>query len=308
MILTNELVIQKAKATGFDLVGFVKAEELIVEVKKLEQWLRSDYHAGMEYMERNGEKRKDVSKILSSAKSVISLAVNYYTDEHYSQHDSNGKISRYAWSKDYHLIIWAMLQELEEELKECDPGFESLSYVDTGPVMDKAWAAKAGIGWMGKHSNIINREFGSWIFIANIITSSVFEYTEQIPDFCGSCTACIDACPTDAIVSDYVVDSNKCISYLTIENKGEIPEKLIGKFDGWLFGCDICQDVCPWNKKFFTPAHIKDFLHPEIKEMNLEEVLKMDETEFTEGFKLSPVKRTKLKGLKRNAEFLLTNK
>ena len=308
MKLTNELVIQKAIAAGFDLVGFAKAEGLIVEVKKLEVWLRSDYHAGMEYMVRNREKRKDVSKILSSAKSVISLAVNYFTDEHHSQHDSNGKISRYAWSKDYHLIIWAMLQELEEELKECDPGFESLSYVDTGLVMDKAWAAKAGIGWMGKHSNIINREFGSWIFIANIITSSVFEYTEQIPDFCGSCTACIDACPTDAIVSDYVVDSNKCISYLTIENKGEIPEKLIGKFDSWLVGCDICQDVCPWNKKFFTPAHIKDFLHPEIKEMNLEEVLKMDETEFTERFKLSPVKRTKLKGLKRNAEFLLKNR
>jgi len=308
MKLTNELVIQKAKAIGFDLVGFAKAEELIIEVEKLEEWLRSDYHAGMEYMERNREKRKDISKILSSAKSVISLAVNYFTDEHHSQDDSNGKISRYAWGKDYHLIVWAMLDELEEELKECDPGFESFSYVDTGPVMDKAWAAKAGIGWMGKHSNIINRELGSWIFIANIITSSVFECTEQIPDFCGSCTACIDACPTDAIVSDYVVDSNKCISYLTIENKVEIPEKLIGKFDGWLFGCDICQDVCPWNKKFSIETHIKDFLHPQIKEINLEEVLKMGETEFRERFKLSPVKRTKLKGLKRNTEFLLKNK
>ncbi len=308
MKLTNELVIQKAKATGFDLVGITKAEELIVEFEKLEQWLKSGYHAGMEYMERNREKRKDVSKILSSANSVISFAVNYFNDDHHSQHNLNGKISRYAWGKDYHLIIWAMLDELEEELKECDPGFESISYVDTGPVMDKAWADKAGIGWMGKHSNIINREFGSWIFIANIITNSVFEYTEQIPDFCGSCTACIDACPTDAIVSDYVVDSNKCISYLTIENKDEIPEKLIGKFDGWLFGCDICQDVCPWNKKFSTPTHIKDFLHPEITEMNLEEVLKMNETEFTKRFKLSPVKRTKLIGLKRNAEFLLKNR
>jgi epoxyqueuosine reductase len=308
MKLTNELVIQKAKATGFDLVGFAKAEELNVETDKLEQWLKSGYDATMEYMERNREKRKDVTKILSSAKSVISLAVNYYTDENYSQDDSNGKISRYAWGKDYHLILWAMLDELEAELKECDPGFESLSYVDTGPVMDKVWAAKAGIGWMGKHSNIINRDFGSWIFIANIMTNSVFDYTEQIPDFCGSCTACIDACPTDAIVSDYVVDSNKCISYLTIENKGEISEKFIGKFDGWFFGCDICQDVCPWNKKFSKPTHIKDFLHPKIKEMNLEEVLKMNETDFREKFILSPVKRTKLKGLKRNAEFLLKKK
>jgi len=308
MKLTNELVIQKAKATGFDLVGFAKAEELIVEVEKLEEWLRSDYHAGMEYMERNREKRRDISKILSSANNVISLAVNYYTDEHHSQDIANGKISRYAWGKDYHLILWAMLDELEEELKECDTNFESLSYVDTGPVMDKAWAVNSGIGWMGKHSNIINREFGSWIFIANIITNSVFEYTNQNADFCGSCTACIDDCPTDAIVSDYVVDSNKCISYLTIENKGEISEKFKGKFDGWLFGCDICQDVCPWNKKFSSPTHIKDFLHPKIKEINLEEVLKMNETEFTERFKLSPVKRTKLKGLKRNAEFLQKNR
>ena len=308
MKLTEELVIQKAKATGFDLVGFAKVEELIVEVDKLEEWLKRGYHAGMEYMDRNRGKRKDVSKILSSAKSVISLAVNYFTDEHYSLDSSEGKISRYAWGKDYHLIIWAMLHELEGELKDCDPGFESLSYIDTGPVMDKAWAVKAGVGWMGKHSNIINREVGSWIFIANIITNSVFESSEQIPDYCGSCTACIDACPTDAIVSDYVVDSNKCISYLTIENKGEIPKILIGKFDGWLFGCDICQDVCPWNKKFSNQTHIKDFLHPEIKEMNLEEVLKMDEIEFTERFKLSAIKRTKLKGLKRNAEFLLKTK
>jgi len=308
MKLTNELVIQKAKGTGFDLVGFAKAEELTVDAENLEQWLKSGNHAGMEYMERNREKRKNVSKILSSAKSVISLGVNYFTDEDHLQDDSNGKISRYAWSKDYHLTLWAMLDELEEELKEYDPNFESISYADTGPVMDKAWAAKAGIGWMGKHSNLISKEFGSWIFIANIITNSVFDYSEQIPDFCGSCTACIDACPTDAIVSDYVVDSNKCISYLTIENKGEITEKLIGKFDNWLLGCDICQDVCPWNKKFSAETHIKDFLHPKIKEVNLEEVLKMNETDFREKFKLSPVKRTKLKGLKRNAEFLLKDK
>ena len=308
MKLTNELVIQKAKAIGFDLVGFAKTEELNFEADKLGEWLKSGYQATMEYMERNQEKREDVTKILSSAKSVISLGVNYFIDEHYSQDVSNGKISRYAWGKDYHLILWAMLDELEEELKGCDPNFVSISYVDTGPVMDKAWAAKAGIGWMGKHSNIINREVGSWIFIANIITNCDFEYSEHIPDFCGSCTACIDACPTDAIIADYVVDSNKCISFLTIENKDEIPEEFVGKFDGWLFGCDICQDVCPWNIKFSNQTHIKDFLHPKIKEMNLDEVLKLNETEFNERFKLSPVKRTKLKGLKRNAGFLLKDK
>ncbi len=305
MKLTNELIIQKSKAVGFDLIGFSKSEKLIVEKKRLDDWLENDYHAGMDYMERNREKREDLSKILSSSKSVISLGVNYYSDEHHSQNHLNGKISRYAWGKDYHLVIWAMLHELEEDLKNIDPNFESISYIDTGPVMDKAWAVKAGLGWMGKHSNIINREFGSWFFIANIITNSEFDYKEQVPDYCGTCTSCIDACPTDAIVSDYVVDSNKCISYLTIENKDEIPEKLKGKFDGWIFGCDICQDVCPWNKKFSKPSKLKDIIHPENKELNLEEVLQMREEGFNNRFKLSPIKRAKLKGIKRNARFLL---
>jgi len=189
-ILSNEIVIQKAKAVGFDLVGFAKADMLENESKNLEEWLDKNYQAGMDYMQKNFEKRKDMKHIHPQAKSVISLGLNYYTPDSHSDDKTKGKISRYAWGKDYHLIIWAMLDELEEELKVIDPKFESISYIDTGPVMDKAWAVRAGLGWLGKHTNVINREIGSWFFIANIITNNEFDYSEQIPDFCGTCTAC----------------------------------------------------------------------------------------------------------------------
>ena len=302
-IITNELAIQKAKAVGFDLVGFAKAEPLHKETELFEDWLNKYHQAGMSYLERNSDKRKDVKQILPQAKSVISLGLNYYTSDQYSNDKMIGKISRYAWGKDYHLIIWSLLEELETELKKIDPKFESISYVDTGPVMDKAWAVRAGSGWLGKHTNVINREIGSWFFIANIITNYEFDYSEQIPDFCGTCAACIDACPTNAIVQEYVVDANKCISYLTIENKEEISAEFKGKFDNWLFGCDICQDVCPWNQKFPIETLIKDF-HPLNKELKLDEVLEMNEEEFREKFQTSPIKRAKLGGMKRNASFL----
>jgi epoxyqueuosine reductase len=294
---------EKAKQVGFDLIGFAKAEVLMKESEHLQQWLDKNYQAGMEYMNKNFEKRKNIKQIVPFAKSVISLGLNYYTPHSYTEDDSKGKVSRYAWGKDYHLIIWAMLDELEEELKNIDPNFESISYVDTGPVMDKAWAVRAGIGWLGKHTNVINREKGSWFFIANIITNIEFNYSEQIPDFCGTCTACIDACPTEAIVQEYVVDANKCISYLTIENKGEISTEFKDKFEKWIFGCDICQDVCPWNQKFPVETLIKDF-HPVNKELSLDDLQQMNETEFKEKFRTSPLKRAKLSGLKRNASFL----
>ena len=312
MKLNNEIVITEAKRLGFDLVGFAKAEILKEEGKKLEEWLSLGYQSGMSYMERNKEKRVDVRNILPGARSVISLALNYYTDENYSEDSSKGKaclpvgkVSRYAWGKDYHLMIWDLLEKLEAKLKEIDPGFESISYVDTGPVMDKVWAKKAGLGWIGKHTNLINKEIGSWIFLANIITNYEFKYSKQIEDFCGSCTACIDACPTNAIVSEYVVDANKCISNLTIENKGEIPDEFRGKFENWVYGCDICQDVCPWNLKFSELSNFDEFKpQNENKEIALDEILEMDNDEFKERFSESPVKRVKLKGLKRNAEFL----
>jgi epoxyqueuosine reductase len=303
MKITNEIVVGKAKQIGFDLVGFAKADKLIEETENLKKWLELKYHGDMEYMERNLEKRNDVSKVLPGVKSVISLAVNYYTNEQYSNQKDKGKISRYAWGKDYHLIIWEKLGQLENELKEIDPEFESKSYVDTGPVMDKAWAVKAGLGWLGKHTNVINKEMGSWFFIATVFTNYEFEYSSIITDHCGSCTACIDACPTGAIVEEYLLDSTKCISYLTIENKKEIPDKFKDQFDNWIFGCDICQDVCPWNIKFAEATLNSGFL-PKNKEINLSEITNMSEEEFRERFSESPVKRTKLKGLKRNAIFV----
>jgi epoxyqueuosine reductase len=303
--LTNQIVISLAKEFGFDLIGFAKAEPLNEEVKKLEVWIEKGFQATMSYMEKNIHKRKDVKEILPDAKSVISLAVNYYTDHQYSNDKSKGKISRYAWGKDYHLIIWRMLSDFESKLLEIEPELKTLSYIDTGPVMDKVWAVKSGIGWMGKHTNVINKKIGSWIFLASIITNYEFEYSEIITDHCGSCTACIDACPTDAIVNEYVVDSNKCISFLTIENKGEISKEFRGKFDNWIFGCDICQDVCPWNIKFADQTTIRDF-HPVEggTEIEINEVIEMNEDEFKKKFSVSPIKRTKLKGLKRNAEFI----
>jgi len=304
MKITNEIVIEKAKQLGFDLVGFAKAEELTKETANLEKWLEMKYNGDMEYMERNLEKRRNVFKIFPEAKSIISLGMNYYTDEQYSNQKDRGKISRYGWGKDYHLVIWEKLEQLESDLKKIDPNFESKSYVDTGPVMDKTWAVRAGLGWLGKHTNVINKEIGCWFFIANLITNYEFENSAIITDHCGSCTACIDACPTNAIADEYLLDSTKCISYLTIENKKEIPEEFKNKFDNWIFGCDICQDVCPWNIKFSEVTHNLEFL-PKNKEIDIYKVINMNEEEFLERFSESPVKRTKLKGLKRNAEFII---
>ena len=308
--LTNQIVIEKAKQLGFDLVGFAKADLLVEESIKLESWLENGYQASMSYMEKNFYKRKDVREILPTAKSVISLAINYYTPEKNSNETNKGKaclpvgkVSRYAWGKDYHLIIWQKLDELETSLKELEPELETLSYVDTGPVMDKAWAVRAGIGWMGKHTNVINPDYGSWFFIATIITNYEFDYAEMMTDHCGTCTACIDACPTNAIIQEYVVDANKCISFQTIENKVEIPVELKGKIDNWIFGCDICQDVCPWNQKFSVISSVKEF-HPLNKELTYDEVMNLDNQTFKEQFAESPINRTKLKGLQRNAKFL----
>ncbi len=301
--LTNQIVIEKAKLLGFDLVGFAKVNLLERETEKLQLWLDKGYQATMGYMERNFHKRKDIKEILPSAKSVISLALNYYTPFRHIEEKGKGKVSRYAWGKDYHFIMWEMLEKLESELKQIEPELETKSYVDTGPVMDKVWAVKSGLGWMGKHTNIINPNKGSWFFIAEIITNWTFDYSDIITDHCGTCTACIDACPTKAIVQEYVVDANKCISYLTIENKGKISEEFIGKFDNWLFGCDICQDVCPWNQKFSVETLINDF-QPQNKELKLIDIFEMKEEEFKEKFRTSPIKRAKLSGLKRNASYL----
>lgn len=309
MKITNEIVIKKAKKSGFDLVGFAKAEDLNDEVDHLKEWLQKGFHAGMDYMERNQEKRRDVRNIFPDAKSIISLGMNYLTPDKHNQSVDEGKISRYAWGKDYHLIILDKLKNIEKELTELDPEFKSVSYVDTGPVMDKAWAVKAGLGWMGKHTNLISPSIGSWFFVANIITNKEFNYSNPIIDHCGSCTACIDACPTKAIVEEYVIDANKCISYLTIENKKDIRQEFKDKFDGWLFGCDICQDVCPWNIKFSEATSINEFKPAGGKTgIMLNEIEEMENESFKIRFAESPIKRAKLSGLKRNASFLKTKK
>lgn len=306
MSLTNNIVVAEAKKLGFDLVGFSSAIELNIETQKLQEWLDKGFHAGMSYLERNIDKRKDIKLILPDAVSVISLGSNYYIDEPFPGKAVSGKVSRYAWGKDYHNILWAKLDQLSIALKNIDPTFETLSYVDTGPVMDKVWAKKAGLGWMGKHSNIINRNFGSWFFISTLITNIKFDESEPVDDLCGKCTACIDACPTNAIMQDYVVDANKCISYQTIENKGEIDGLLKGKFDNWIFGCDTCQDVCPWNIKFSVNTKDPEFTaETNNKELMFEEINQMTDFEFKQRFNQSPIKRAKLKGLKRNAEFIL---
>ena len=306
MKLTNQIVIAKAKELGFDLIGFARAELLEKEVKNLKEWLNKGYHATMEYMNRNIEKRFDVRNILPEAKSVISLAINYFVDDNYTNKNGTGKVSRYAWGKDYHLIMWEKLEILEDELKAIEPSFQSKFYVDTGPVMDKVWAVRSGVGWMGKHTNVISREIGSWFFLATMITNYEFEYNELIPDYCGTCRACIDACPTGAIVNEYVLDSNRCISFLTIENKGEIPEEFKDKFDNWIFGCDICQDVCPWNKKFSKPTSEHEFNTKANKELEIDKILNMTDEEFKERFQSSPISRAKLNGLKRNAKFIVS--
>lgn len=307
MPLNNNDIIQFANELGFQLTGFAPAEKLNNEVEFLKKWLSKNYQAGMKYMENNLNKKLDVKEILSSAKSVISLGINYYNGEEFPISEKQfGKVSRYAWGKDYHLIIWKKLELLINKIKSIEPEFEAKSYVDTGPVMDKAWAVRAGIGWLGKHTNVINRDFGSWFFIANLITNYEFQYNIPQEDFCGSCTACIDACPTDAIVEEYIVDSNKCISYLTIENKNEINNKFNGKFENWIFGCDICQDVCPWNNKFSQITIAEEFkTNQKNKVLDLNYILNMNSNEFKDKFNESPILRSKLKGLKRNAEFLI---
>lgn len=303
MKITNEQVIKLAGELGFELTGFAKAEILENETAYLEKWISEKRQAGMAYMERNIDKRRDVNNILPGAKSVISLGLNYYQPGDFSGDSGNGKVSRYAWGRDYHLVIWEKLDKLAAGMKKIDPGIEIANYVDTGPVMDKVWAKRAGLGWIGKHTNLINPNIGSWIFLATVITNREFKYNEVITDHCGSCTRCLDACPTGALTSEYEIDAGKCISYLTIENKGGIDAGFKGKFAGFIFGCDICQDVCPWNKKFETETGETSFT-PINKEIKFADAENMTAGEFKKKFKDSPVLRAKLKGIQRNAAFL----
>ncbi len=302
MMTLTEQIKAKALEVGFSKVGIAKAEPLSKDGVHLREWLHRGYNASMDWMEEKTEKRVDPREIVPGARSVISVAANYYTDAQHQPKDGDGKISRYAWGDDYHILVTARIQRLYECIKLLAPESEGRYYVDTGPVMDKAWAERAGIGWRGKHTNLITKEFGSWVFLGEIISTLDLAYDTPMEDFCGSCTACLDACPTKAIVEPYVVDSNKCISYLTIEHRGEIDPALAPMFEGWVYGCDICQDVCPWNK-YQRQTEDKEFLPRQGNVTpSLDGLISLTQAEFSERFKKSPVKRTKRAGLARNAK------
>ena len=296
----------QALALGFTKVGVAEATHLDDEGTRLREWLARGYHGTMAWMSRAVERRVDPSTLLPGARSVVAVALNYYTDQVHPPAPGQGKISRYAWGDDYHDIVGSKLQALLSWMQKEYPGSGGKIYVDTGPVMDKVWAQRAGIGWEGKHTNVITQEMGSWVFLGEVITTLALEPDEPAPDHCGTCTLCIEACPTQAIVEPYVLDANLCISYLTIEHRGEVAPELAGAFGGWIYGCDICQDVCPWNQKFsgntgepgFAPR--EGNLAPE-----LEEWATMTQEQFSARFRHSPVKRTKHGGLMRNVGIAL---
>lgn len=303
--LTDEIK-RKAIELGFSKIGIARSESLGKESSHLQEWLAQGYHATMSWMERNVDKRTDPGLILPNANSVIVVAMNYYTPVEHSDDDKTGKISRYAWGDDYHEILHQRLEHLLKYIQHQEASTVGKVYVDTGPVMEKIWAQRAGIGWEGKHTNVITKEYGSWVFLGVIILNIELEFDEPAVDHCGTCTLCIEACPTQAIVEPYVIDSNLCISYLTIEHRGEIASELGEKFDRWIYGCDICQDVCPWNQKFETPSLIKEFYPKEFNiTPDLNSLIELSREEHAERYRRSPMKRTKYEGLKRNAGIVL---
>lgn len=301
----TQLIKQEAKRLGFDFCGISKAEFLEEEAPCLENWLNNNHHGEMNYMANYFDKRLDPRLLVDGAKSVISLLLNYYPNQ--IQNANSAKISKYAYGTDYHTVIKNKLFELHKFISEQIGEISGRAFVDSAPVMDKAWAKKSGLGWQGKNSNIISKNNGSYFFIAELIIDLELNYDSPIKDYCGSCTKCIDACPTDAIIEPYVVDGSKCISYFTIELKENIPTEMKGKFNDWAFGCDICQDVCPWNR-FSKPTSEPLFaINPLIKNNNYKDWVEMTEEVFKKAFKNSPLSRTKFKGFKRNLEFIKPN-
>ena len=293
----------EAKRLGFLSCGISKAEFLEEEAPRLEKWLKNNMHGKMQYMENHFDKRLDPTLLVEGSKSVISLLLNYFPSE--EQTDKTApKISKYAYGTDYHFVIKDKLKQLLHFIQDEIGDVHGRAFVDSAPVLDKAWAAKSGLGWIGKHSNLLTQQVGSFYFIAELIVDLDLEYDSATTDHCGSCTACIDACPTEAITEPYVVDGSKCISYFTIELKENIPTEFKGKMDDWMFGCDVCQDVCPWNR--FSKPHSQPLFnpHPELLSLTKKDWEEITEDTFKKVFKNSAVKRTKFSGLKRNIDFL----
>ena len=301
----TKLIKEKAHKLGFFYCGISKADFLHEEAKRLELWLKNGYNGKMDYMNNHFDKRLDPRLLVDNAKSVVSLLLNYYPSE--VQTDSSApKISKYAYGEDYHFVIKDKLRELFQFIHEEIGEVGGRIFVDSAPVMDKAWAKKSGLGWIGKNSNLIHPKHGSFFFIAELILDLDLKEDGPMKDYCGTCTRCIDACPTDAIVEPYVVDGSKCISYLTIELKDQIlPNEFKGKMDNWMFGCDVCQDVCPWNRFSKSTKETAFKPHENLLKMSKTDWEDLTEEVFRELFKNSAVKRTKFQGLKRNIEFLI---
>ena len=299
----NRLIKSSAKALGFDFCGIARAEFLEEEAKRLEIWLKKGYHGEMSYMENHFDKRLDPTLLVPGARSVISLMYNYYPEK--TQDPDSYKISKYAYGEDYHNVIKDKLKELVENLRREVGDFDARVFTDSAPIMERSWAERSGLGWIGKHSLLINREKGSFFFLAEIICDLSPEPDPAFKtDHCGTCTRCLDACPTEAIIPDKTVDASKCISYFTIELKNEIPSEFRGKFEDWMFGCDICQDVCPWNR--FSIPHSEDRFEPrpELLHYSKKDWEEMTADLFNDLFRKSAVKRTKYSGLQRNLDFL----
>lgn len=298
----SKIIKQEAQRLGFLSCGISKADFLEAEAPRLEKWLNNQMQGQMSYMENHFDKRLDPRLLVDGAKSVVSLLLNYYPQE--LQNLESYKISKYAYGEDYHQVIKSKLKELLDHIQNEIGEVSGRAFVDSAPVLDKAWAAKSGLGWIGKNSNLITQKVGSFYFIAELILDLELDYDTPTTDHCGTCTACIDACPTQAIVQPYVVDGSKCISYFTIELKEQIPNEFKNKFNDWAFGCDICQDVCPWNR--FSKPQQEPIFKPNEAILNYS---KQDWNEITEDvfqqiFKKSPIKRTKFQGFKRNIDFL----
>jgi len=298
----SKLIKSEATRLGFLSCGISKAEFLEEEAPRLESWLNKNHHGQMTYMEHHFDKKLNPKLLVDDSKSVISLLLNYFPSE--EQNSDSYKISKYAYGQDYHFVIKEKLKELLNTIQSQIGDVSGRAFVDSAPVLDKAWAAKSGLGWIGKNSNLITQKVGSFYFIAELIIDLELDYDHPTTDHCGTCTACIDACPTDAIVAPYVVDGSRCISYFTIELKDNLPIEMKGKFDDWAFGCDVCQDVCPWNR--FSKPHNEPLFNPnpELLSFSKSDWDEITKDTFNKVFKNSAVKRTKFEGFKRNINFL----